>query len=74
MNILVLHDRDRIQGWLINDVYDTAESCVSGGYPGLLQGWQNRAIYSKLVSVPDEEAYRPDLYEVSGDSIVRKRE
>lgn len=65
MNILVLHSSDRIQGWLINEPYDAA---------GLLKGWQKGTIYAKVVTVPDEEVYRPDLYEVSGDSIVRKSE
>ena len=74
MNILVLHDSNAIQGWLINEPYESAEGHVTNGYPDLLQGWQNGTVYAKIVTVPDEEVYRPDLYEVSGDSIVRKSE
>lgn len=73
MNILVLHDENEIQGWIINDPTDAPEEDLQNGHAPLLTGWNDKSITASVITVPDKDMHRPDRYIVAEGAIVKKK-
>ncbi len=71
MEILVLYDTD-IKAWLVGESIESVELHIQNGYPELLEGYKSGIVKAKLIKVPDEDAFRPDLYFANGEEITRK--
>lgn len=72
MNVLILFDSTSIKAWLVNEPIEAAEGHIRNGYPDLLPGWEDGTMKAIVIDVPAEDAFLSDLYEVSGDTVVRK--
>lgn len=72
MNILVLTDSGGIKAWLVGEPLESAEAHIKNGYPDLLEGYQVGTVKAEVIDVPEEDAFKSDLYEVNQGQIVRK--
>ncbi len=73
MKVLVLFNTE-IKAWLVNEPLELVEEFIRNGYPDLQAGYADGTIKAQVIDIPDEDAFRADLYEVVGDLIVRKEE
>lgn len=74
MNILILHTAAEIKAWLTNEPLESAEAHVQNGYPDLAEAWQAETLKAAVIEVPDEDAFKADLYEIFENQIRRKPE
>ena len=68
MNILIIYDT-KIQAWLIGESLESAEGHIRNGYPELLESWQAGTLKAEVIEVPDEDAFRVDLYEIVDNQV-----
>lgn len=77
MKVLCLIDDTALQAWLVDLPADQAGEVIANGYPHLLEGYQAGTVLAAEIDVPDEEAFRADLYEItageSGPEVTRKQ-
>ncbi len=73
MQILVIHDGTQIKAWLAGESTAHADAHVRNGYPHLLADWEAGKLAAADIDVPEEERFRPDLYEVASGQVVRKQ-
>ena len=72
MDILVIHSGFTILAWLTNEPIEAAAAHIANGYPELAERWQAGELTAALLSVPEEDAYASDLYEVRDGAVVLK--
>lgn len=72
MNILILYDNTGIKAWLVGESLESAEIHIKNGYPELLEGYQAGTVKAEVIDIPEEDAFRSELYEINQGKIVRK--
>jgi hypothetical protein len=78
MNILTLHTTTKIIGWLIGEPIESADAHLPH-YLDYIDADGNPARYdpadvsATVIDVPDEDQFRPDLYEVVNGVVQRKQ-
>lgn len=71
MQSLIIYSSTAILAWLAGEPIESVPDHIAGGYPGLLDGWQAGSILAAVITVPAEDQFRPDLYEIH-DGAPRK--
>jgi hypothetical protein len=72
MQVLVIHDGQKIKVWLVGEQMETAAEHIKKGYPSLAGDWATGKLPAVAIDVPEGDEYRAELYEVK-DGIVQKK-
>ena len=72
MEILVIHDATQIKAWLCGVPLEAAASHIANGFPELQEDWSNQTVTAEIITVPEEDCFRDDLYEVY-EGLVRRK-